>query len=223
MDFESHRLIVPRSARYLTLGALDSGTDDVWILCHGYGQLASDLLRDAEALVRPRRLLVAPEALSRFYLADHEKVGASWMTREDRLAEMEDYVRYLDLVHDQLFDVVPRSEARLRVLGFSQGVATAARWAVRGQAALDELILWGSALPPELDSDEDLAPLRRLKLVLVRGNRDEFLTGPVWAEERSRLSRHGIAFDEMTFEGGHRLDDRTLLALSGGDPWKPRS
>jgi predicted esterase len=222
MDFENHRLVVPRSARYLTAGSLDSGIDDVWILCHGYGQLASDLISSASALTRAGRLLVAPEALSRFYLADHEKVGASWMTREDRLAEMEDYIRYLDLLHDQLFQVVPRSEARLRVLGFSQGVATGARWAVRGKARLDDLILWGSALPPELDSEESLERLGRLKLTLVGGTRDEFLTDPVRAEQRSRLSRHGIAFDEMTFEGGHRLDDRTLLALSGDDSWKPR-
>ena len=145
------------------------------------------------------------------------------MTREDRLAEMEDYIRYLDLLHDGLFQVVPRQEARLRVLGFSQGVATAARWAVRGKARVDDLILWGSALPPELDSEETLASLGRLKLTLVGGTRDEFLTDAVRAEQRSRLSRHGIAFDEMTFEGGHRLDDRTLLALSGGDSWKPRS
>jgi predicted esterase len=223
MDFESHRLMVPRSARYLTAGSLDSGIDDVWILCHGYGQLASHLLSDAGALARPGRLLVAPEALSRFYLPDHEKVGASWMTREDRLAEMEDYVRYLDLVHDQIFEVVSRSQARLRLLGFSQGVATAARWAVRGRADVDHLILWGSPLPPELDGGEALAPLGRLKLFLVGGNRDEFLSEKARAEQRSRLGGHGIAFEEMTFTGGHRLDDRTLLALAGEETWKARS
>ena len=158
------------------------------------------------------RLLVAPEALSRFYHEDHKRIGASWMTREDRDTEMEDYVRYLDLLHDQLFEIVERDRLKLRLLGYSQGAATAARWAVRGRAKIDHLVLWGSPLPPELG---DEAALREIHLTLVGGSRDEFFIEKVWADERTRLRALGLVFDELSFEGGHRLDDDTLRALAG--------
>ena len=216
MANQTHRLVVPRAARYVTDRSIEGPLDEVWILCHGYGQLASEFLGLARALEGPRRLLVAPEALSRFYHEDHKRIGASWMTREDRDVEMEDYVRYLDLLHDQLFEIVARDRLELRLLGYSQGAATAARWAVRGRAKIDHLVLWGSPLPPELGTEAAaVAALREMRLTLVGGSRDQFFTEKVWAEERTRLRALGIDFDELSFEGGHRLDDDTLRALAG--------
>ncbi len=211
----TRRLVVPRSARYVTEGEPDGELDDVWFLLHGYAQLASEFLELGRALVRPRRLLVAPEALSRFYHEDHETVGASWMTREDREREIEDYVRYLDLLHEEIFSVVSREGVRLSVLGFSQGAATAARWAAGGRARVEHLVLWGSRLPPELDDEASTTALRTMKLSLVGGTRDRFLTAEKWDDERARLRKLGIAFEEVRFEGGHRLDDDTLRRIGG--------
>jgi predicted esterase len=214
MEPETHRIIVPRSARFLTLGETGDALEDVWLLCHGYGQLAAEFLGFAHALASDRSLLVAPEALSRFYHEDHKKVGACWMTREDRLTEMEDYVRYLDRVHDEVFEIVPRSAVKLRLFGYSQGVATASRWAVRGSGKVDELVVWGSPLPPELDDEPSSALLREMKVTLVAGRRDPFFTEKEWSSERERLGRLRVDFDEMRFDGGHRLDDDTLRALA---------
>jgi acetyl esterase/lipase len=212
MEPESHHLAVSRTARYLTLGRMDGPLDDVWFLFHGYGQLASEFLGHAHALARDRRLLVVPEALSRFYHEDHQSIGASWMTREDRLAEIDDYVGYLDLLHDRIFEGLRRSEIRLRILGYSQGVATAARWAARGKAGIDELVIWGSPLPHDLD-DAAMARIGRMRVTLVGGSRDPFLTEAHWEQQSSLLKDRGIRFDEKRFEGGHRLDDDTLRAL----------
>ncbi|HJS74710.1 MAG TPA: alpha/beta hydrolase [Vicinamibacteria bacterium] len=212
MEPESHHLAVPRTARYLTLGPREGPIEEVWFLLHGYGQLASELLHHARALARNRRLLVAPEGLSRFYHEDHEKVGASWMTREDRLAEIDDYVRYLDLLRDRVFEGLRGPKPRVRILGFSQGVATAARWAALGKGDVEELVIWGSALPDDLD-DADLARLIRMKLTLVSGTRDPFLDDERLKTQCSLLKDRGIAFAVRRFEGGHRLDDDTLRAL----------
>ncbi|HSF14865.1 MAG TPA: hypothetical protein VLK65_04880 [Vicinamibacteria bacterium] len=211
---ETHRLVVPRAARFFTLGNLERDLENVWMLCHGYSQLASEFLEKAEALASETTLLVAPEALSRFYHEDHQKVGASWMTREDRLAEIEDYVRYLDLVYDHLFAIVSRETVRLRLLGFSQGAATAARWAVRGRAKIDELVLWGSSLPPEIEDESSMARLREMQLTVVSGTRDPFLDDSEREVQRARLVRHGLTFEELRFEGGHRLDDDRLRHLA---------
>jgi predicted esterase len=134
------------------------------------------------------------------------------MTREDRLAEIDDYVRYLDLLHDRIFERLSGSNARLRVLGFSQGVATATRWATRGKAEARELVLWGSPLPHDLD-EAGMARLSRMKLTVVSGTRDPFLTDEHLDEQSSKLKGSGIAFTVRRFEGGHRLDDDTLRAL----------
>lgn len=213
MDPQMHRILVPRSARYATGGNVEADLDEVWFLCHGYGQLAAELLDSARAAQHEKRLLVAPEALSRFYLEGHRSIGASWMTREDRLAEMDDYIRYLDLVHDEIFDLVARARVKLTLLGFSQGAATASRWAVRGKARIDRLVVWGSPLPPDLSDEASLGPLRSVSVVLVGGRRDQFLTETEWTEQCSRLEAHQIGFRAMRFEGGHRLDDDTLRAI----------
>src|SRR5688500_4670112 len=143
-----HHLIVSRSARFYTLGSLDESTRDVWIVCHGYAQLASRFVRHFAPIHVPGRLIVAPEALNRFYFdpvfghhGPDAKVGATWMTREDRLREIADYVGYLDALHSAIFARVDRSRAPLTVLGFSQGVATATRWATLGTVQPDHLVL----------------------------------------------------------------------------------
>ena len=63
-----HHIAVTRSARYFTLGQAGTGITDVWFACHGYGQLAADFVKEFECIDAPERLVVVPEALSRFYI-----------------------------------------------------------------------------------------------------------------------------------------------------------
>src|SRR5688572_6736067 len=153
-----HHINVSKTARYYTLGTPSDQISDVWFVCHGYGQLASDFIKEFECIESPSRLIVAPEALSRFYLSDgtgfhgpDSKVGATWMTREDREAEIADYIAYMERLYDEIFRVVPRESAKVTVLGFSQGGATATRWLTRGRAKADRLQIWGSFLPADYD------------------------------------------------------------------------
>jgi len=114
-----------------------------------------------------------------------------------------------------LFNRSQLKGARLEgVLGFSQGAATAARWAARGQASVDHLVLWGGAVPPELDSVEAFEPLRATRLTLVCGARDRLFSAEARREQLERLGALGVAFTEIGFDGGHRLDDDTLAALA---------
>ncbi|MGH7522294.1 MAG: alpha/beta hydrolase [Gemmatimonadales bacterium] len=205
---QEHVLSTSRSARYFTLGSPEQATE-FWFVCHGYGQLASRFLERFRPLEANERCIVAPEGLSRFYLTENpaeRRVGASWMTREDRLHEIDDYVRYLDAVYRT---VNPRT-ARVTALGFSQGTATACRWAALGSSRLDRLIVWGGEVPPDLD----LKLLRVPALTLVHGTRDEFFTPKVVEANETRLRQHGIAYEPASFEGGHEIDAATLLRLS---------
>src|SRR6266516_2724314 len=127
---QEHHIGVTRSARYFTLGNSSRGVGEVWFACHGYGQLAARFLEKLRVLDDGRRYLVAPEGLSRFYLSEsptERRVGASWMTREDRLAEIEDYVRYLDAVYAEVFGSLDRARVTVHALGYSQGASTVSR------------------------------------------------------------------------------------------------
>ena len=133
------------------------------------------------------------------------------MTREDRLYEIDDYLRYLDAVYAK---IVLRN-ARVTVLGFSQGTATACRWTALGSSRIDRLIVWGGEVPPDLDLANPRAAerLRGSKLTLVFGSRDQFFTPKIVTATEARLREHKIPYELVPFEGGHEIDASTLQRL----------
>jgi predicted esterase len=217
---QEHHLSVTRSARYFTLGDSARGVAEVWFLCHGYGQLAGRFLEKLRGLDDGRRYLVAPEGLSRFYLSEsptERRVGASWMTREDRLTEIEDYVRYLDAVYAAVFRELDRTRVTVHALGFSQGAPTVSRWAATGTGLIDRLVLWGGEFPPDLDLSREstVERLRAARLTLVYGRSDEFITPKVVATTTARLRQHAIPYKEIVFDGGHEVSAAVLPELGG--------
>jgi predicted esterase len=216
-----HHIPVTRTARYYSLGREQARMTQLWIVCHGYGQLASAFVKQFEVLEDESILVVAPEALNRFYLDNPERphttadrIGATWMTREDRLTEIDDYVRYLDALTTHVLTGVDRAAVRVRVLGFSQGAAAAARWIAFGSARVDELILWGSFLPPDLDLAAAHQRMSSLRLTLITGTRDKYASVQAAAEHESRLRDQGFECRRLVFDGGHRLDNETLRTLA---------
>lgn len=215
-----HHLEVRKTARYWTLGRPETASE-VWVVLHGYKQLARRFLRRFESIDDGSRLIVAPEALSRFYVAAQEGrhgsgsvVGATWMTREDRLHEIGDYVRYLDGLADHVMRDVAAG-VPLTVLGFSQGVATATRWVVQGRVKPGRLILWGDFTPPDLDGAAAARAFEPMEVVLVRGDDDPALSPDLARTEAERLAAYGIDVRRITYSGGHDIDAPTLQRLAG--------
>jgi predicted esterase len=201
---------VRRTARYHVLGKPEAAPE-IWIVLHGYGQLARYFLNHFDGL-EPGRCIVAPEGLSRFYLDEaHARVGATWMTREDRLHEIDDQIRYLDtLAVDLKKHAMPG--APINVLGFSQGVATAARWATHGKTRIARLVLWAGSIPPELDR-EALATWKNIPVDLVLGDADEYAKPEVLEHAARRLEQAGIQHGTHLFNGAHQLQPVLLARL----------
>lgn len=208
-----HHLTVPRTARYLTLGEVE-GAEEIWFVLHGYSMLASGFLTWFDTAARPGRLLVAPEALSRAYFVEKDlrRVGASWMTKEDRDAEIEDYVRYLDLLADRLLSGVSE-RPRIEVHGFSQGTATACRWVACGKHRVDRLVLWAGGAPPDLDFNRFRSSLGAAPLLLLAGRRDRILDQTKLETEAVRLREHGVPFELRYYDAGHRVATEALREL----------
>ena len=195
---------VPRTARYHVLG--DPATARmVWVVLHGYGQLARFFLNKFEGL-EDGLLIAAPEGLSRFYLdAQHQRVGATWMTREDREHEIGDQLSYLDALAASLLDGCPQAEG-LGVLGFSQGVATACRWTALGKANAQHLVLWGGSMPPDLDRDLMRQRWGDMRVHLVQGEKDELVPEQVVGANAAILQRAQVEHAVHHHAGGHALD-----------------
>ena len=218
-------VVTRRSARFYVLGGPADGRApaELWLVLHGYGQLARRFVRHFRGIANARRAVVAPEALNRFYVAgagdvrSHRDapVGATWMTREDREREIEDQHAYLDTVVATLRDEFPGEAPRLVVLGFSQGVATAVRWAARTEVRIDRIIAWAGGLPAELDARD----ARRIagRLMLVAGSADPLLPRERVEAEHARLDALGLHAPLVWFDGGHVIDGATLARLASAD------
>jgi predicted esterase len=210
---EAH-LKVQRTARYHVLG--DPRTaGELWFAVHGMGQLARYFLNMFEGL-EGGRCIVAPEALSRFYLdRTFSRVGATWMTREDREAEIQDHVAYLDALADVLLAECPPGTP-LHALGFSQGVATVSRWAFHGHARLHRVVLWGGTMPPEFDPVVLAERWKVLRIDLVHGDADDVVGPEAMAKNAAQLRRAGLEARTHRYDGGHELDALTLARLLAG-------
>ncbi len=209
---EQH-LITQRTARYYSLGSHSEQVTDLFIVCHGYGQLARYFLRHFAPLDNGHTVIVAPEALSRFYLDGFSgRVGGTWMTKEDRLTEIEDQAAYLNLLLKTQLQQLPEN-VRITIVGFSQGGATVSRWLASGAVPVHRLILWAAAFPEDIDFTSGKAAFANLPVAQVYGLQDEFIS-PESLQKQARLMQDiGITPQVYSFDGGHSIDATTLLKV----------
>lgn len=209
------RLAVARTARVYVRGTTSVPLQR-WVACHGYGQLARGFAEPFRAIEAPDRLVLVPEALNRFYLdppdrpAAERRVGATWMTREDRQADIEDCVAYLDAVCAEY----GRSAAQTVALGFSQGAATVCRWVVHGRTRVSHLVLWGAGFPHDLDWTVAKRRLRDVPMLLVVGDADPHMGWLAVERQCALAEEYGLSLEVRRFEGGHHLSREVLAEVS---------
>lgn len=210
----THALRVRRTARVEVHGDPRTARE-TWILVHGYAQVAADMLAACKPLESRERLLVVPEALSRFYRRGSSgPIGASWMTRELREDEIADYVEYLDEVARWSERELGAPQRRV-ALGFSQGAATVWRWATLGTTRLERLVSFGGGVPPDVELVRARARLDATRIELVRGRGDAYHTAEWLERDRTRLAEAELACMTLEFDGGHELPPEVLAQLVG--------
>ncbi len=208
---------VKKTARYFVLGEPSENISQVWFVCHGYGQLASYFLKNFELLTDNKTLVIAPEGMHRFYRNGFDgKVVASWMTKEDRLADIEDYVNFLDQLYIEIFESFQSHKPSVTFLGFSQGVSTVCRWVRFGKKKPDHLILWAGIFPPDLPPFEpgEKNFFDKISTRVVIGNQDEYLNENSMSDFKKIMEKQGIKFQLLTFEGKHEINAEILKRIS---------
>lgn len=210
---EKH-LLVKKTARYYTLGELNENTQNVWFVLHGYGQLVHYFIKKFEILDNGTNFIVAPEALSKFYLNGVSgRVGATWMTKEDRASEITDYVNYLNQLYDALFVDENHKNIKINVLAFSQGNATAMRWLNNASFKCSKLILWAAYFGNGVKDVIEPSKLETIETHFVYGNQDEYLIQIDMEDYRNRILSEIPNLKITEFEGKHTIDVPTLKAL----------
>lgn len=205
-----------KTARYFTSCPPSEKVRQLWFVMHGYGQLADDFLSAFHCLNGPGHMVIAPEGMHRFYLRGFSgKVGASWMTKVARESDIADYITLLDEIFMRETAELDISKIKINVLGFSQGAATACRWATSGNQRIDNLVLWSGIFPPDLPLTDRLAPVLTPELFLVIGERDPIVDKSELKEQLAMLDNMGKAYRLINFRGTHAIDQQTLLRLEG--------
>ncbi len=200
-----HTFKVEKTAHVYTHGEPSEKTQYLWFVAHGYGQLASNIIRKFEGFDPTTHFVVAPEALNRFYWQFRTNVvGASWMTRQDRLDEIADYSAYLDTVFAHFRGQVAPS-VKVILFGFSQGCATQMRWILRGMPDYNHLIFWGGILPEDVDYQPIMPYFESKKLTFICGDNDEFINQEGIQKHFVLAKEKGLTMDFVGFEGKHEV------------------
>ncbi|MEY2963492.1 MAG: hypothetical protein RL754_753 [Bacteroidota bacterium] len=202
-------LPVVQEQRVDVLGELVPETKNVWIGLHGYGQLVQFFSRHFRDFVTEDRAFVFPQGPHKFYLNGVSgRVGASWMTKEDRLVDIDNQRVYLEQVRAWVAQQCPMAE--IHVVAFSQGVATGMRWLGRNEGSLGAFLAWAGSWPPDLD-EKSIAGLKSTRFQGWFGTEDEF----IGLEKQEEILRHYREELELVlpydrYEGGHRFDSAIL-------------
>ena len=188
--------------------------DHLLVGFHGYAETAEVHLAELERIPGIGEWSVAAvQALHPFYSKGGTVIGASWMTSLDRELAIADNINYVRRVVAAVEDRqsclsgqegkanqagqagLPVLHKVLIFLGFSQGVAMAARAAGHIQAS--GLIMIGGDLPPDVRG-RALPPA-----LLVRGKKDEWYSEEKFKEDLKFFEPEKV----LVHDGGHEWND----------------
>lgn len=206
---QTHWIPVAQEQRVDSLGALSESTKHVWVGLHGYGQLVQFFARHFRSLVTEERAFVFPQGPHKFYLNGvHGRVGASWMTKDQRLVDIANQRIYLGFVFRWIKKQAPN--ATIHCIGFSQGVATIMRCIGHEDVQPSSLLAWAGSWPPDLDKT-NRATLEKLRFKACFGSQDEYITTEKQQEMIGYyLEKYNFEPLVSVYEGGHSFDAEKL-------------
>lgn len=200
----------PYEAPYFLSHEPTGKEQEVWIVLHGYGQLAEFFIRKFIPFSSPNQLFIAPEGTNHAYLQEFQgRVGANWMTSYNRETAIANNHRFLNQLIEELlskFTQLPR----IHLLGFSQGAATATRWASEWSGTIDSLVLWGGGFAHDIELNLAKQKFVHTAVFLVYGTEDKLITEESKKRQEELLLTLGKPSNVLTFDGGHEINPSLL-------------
>ncbi len=212
---KKHNISVSKTATYYSLGDISSAKT-IWFVLHGYGYSAKHFITKFEPILNDDVAVIAPEGLSKFYLNGvgfDGKVGASWMTKDDRENEITDYINYLNQLYDAIRKDNPNS--KINLLGFSQGGATASRWISNGKLKCENFILWCSIFPDDMSFET----ISDVNTYFLYGDDDEYVTEERVSRQKELIVNSRLEIKETIFQGQHDIPENILVEQTSINSW----
>ena len=186
---------------------------EIWLVLHGYGQLAEFFIRKFQGFDSQDRIFVAPEGTNYGYLNGFSgRVGANWMTKHEREIAIQNNHRYLGLLMESLLSQYAELPI-INVLGFSQGAATATRWASRWTGGVNQLVLWAGGFAQDMILEDAREKFSKTKLTMILGDQDEFITSESIEIQQDLIKALEKEVRKLTFSGGHEIDIEMLSII----------
>lgn len=189
---------------YSTFGHNAVKTKNIWLVFHGLGHLSRYFTKHFSILNPEENFVIAPQAPSKYYQGtEYKHVGASWLTKEDTLAETENVMQYVDAVWQK---EVSNTPLRLIVVGYSQGVSIATRWLSSRKIECDHLVLHSGGIPIELKATDFEYLPSETEISLLYGDKDPYINETRVKEEKRKAEMlFGNRLQIQKFEGVHEV------------------
>ena len=212
---QSRHINVTKRARYFQIGEANSSIKKVWMVFHGYAMLSEFFIKKFEILNDGETLIIAPEALNRFYITENfSRVGASWMTKLERENDIIENNQYIESLFQKVTKDIGHSNFQLNILGFSQGSATACRWIFSSNNKANNFIVWAGDIPKDSLTAENKSKWNSLNIFLVFGAKDPLITTDLSLKFQKRISEYKLNFDLVEYDGDHRIFPEVLKEVS---------
>lgn len=208
---KQHWISTEQEQRVDVLGELKPSTKHIWIGLHGYGQLVEFFQRPFRDAETEDRAFVFPQAPHKFYINGVSgRVGASWMTKHERLKDIENQKQYLNTVLNWVHAKAPT--AQIHVLAFSQGVATIMRFLGHSPVTISTLLAWAGSWPPDA-SVENIKALSKINFQGWFGDKDEFISRQKQIEIQAHYkNQFELDLEVSIYEGGHKFNKAILIS-----------
>jgi predicted esterase len=179
---------------------------DLWLVFHGYGQLAEFFIRKFLPFDSEDRIFLAPEGTNYGYLKEFQgRVGANWMTKHEREVAIGNNQRYLNALLDQTLEKFPQVP-KVHVLGFSQGAATSTRWASQWSGKIETLVLWAGGFAQDLSLELGREKFDQTEVILAFGDQDELIQEEHKKQQLELIQSLGKQPKVLSFSGGHEVN-----------------
>jgi predicted esterase len=187
---------------------IENNSKHVLIVLHGYGQLAKYFIKKFDHLIGYD--IIAVQAPNLFYLNGFSgRVGANWMTKENRDDAIADQRKILESLHAK----IQEKYESISLCGFSQGVATASRWLHWNVIPFDKVLLYAGEIAPETFdyfANTDASHVR-----YVVGEDDEFFTSDKIKMYQKHLNDKNVALVLNKVKGVHSIDTEVVSNVFG--------
>lgn len=210
MKIEKHTFKVEKTAHYTTYGELTDSTKYFWFLLHGSHMLSEQMVYKFAGFNPKEHFIVSPEGLSRFYLKGFSgDVVATWMTKQDRLIEINDFTLYLSNLYTEYYNQLPPSCKKI-ILGFSQGGTSAFSWLHRSKIEFDEFVGYSTWIPEDIDFAESKSSFESKQIIYTIGKEDEYMTEERMAYLKEVVKKNGFDITYELYNGTHRISKEQL-------------